>query len=194
MPYQPAFHSFNEFEFSSHEACFTGSYYTRILTERRRYLDMIFAACTQASMPLNVFDRNHNRMSRHFEFRFPSHSHVVMHPSVSHRLTASVYKAYVASVNVNSVSDSSTMYSRRLLEILACGGIAVTNPSAAVTHHFKHYCHVVENADQAVELLGRLRHGPSVEDKERAAAGAAYVRDHHTWAHRLRLMADVVNL
>lgn len=194
MPYQPAFHHFDGFEFSSHEACFTGSYYARILEERKRFLDMIFGACTEAAMPLNVFDRNHHRMSRHFEFRFPSHSHLVMHPSVSHRLTASVYKAYVASVNVNSVMDSSTMYSRRLLEILACGGIVVTNPSVAVNQHFKDYCHVVETREQAVDLLRRLRHGPSTEDKERAAAGAAYVRDNHTWAHRLRKVAELVNL
>jgi spore maturation protein CgeB len=74
MPYQPAFHDFTGFNFTRNEACFTGSYYRRILNERRRFLDLLFEACENADLRLNVFDRNHDRLSRHFEFRFPRKS------------------------------------------------------------------------------------------------------------------------
>lgn len=84
------------------------------------------------------------------------------------------------------------MVSRRLLEILACGGIAVTNPSCAVDRYFRDFCHVVSTPEQANELFVRLRNGPSAEDMVRAEAGARYVRQHHTWAHRLGELADVV--
>lgn len=194
MPYQPAFHQFTGFNFTKNEACFTGSYYRRILNERRRFLDLMFDACADAQMPLNVYDRNRDRLSRHFEFRFPRHSHLVLHGSVPHRETAAIYKAHTVSVNVNSITDSDTMCSRRLLEILACGGIAVTNSSRAVDHLFNAYCHVVTTREEASELFSRLRHGPTTRDKERAAAGADYVRQHHTWAHRLETLASVVNL
>lgn len=194
MPYQSAFHQFTGFDFTCKEACFTGSYYRRILDERRRFLDMIFGACDAAPLRLNVYDRNHDRLSRYFEFRFPKGGHLTMHSSVPHRETARVYKAHVVSVNVNSVTTSETMCSRRLLEILACGGIAVTNPSRAVNRYFSEYCHVVDTHEAAVELFSRLRHGPSGQDKERAAAGANYVRQHHTWTHRLEALVDVVNI
>jgi len=193
MPYQPAFHDFSGFEFTRNEACFLGSYYRRILDERRRFLDTIFDACDSAQMPLNVFDRNHDRLSRHFEFRFPKKRQLRLHGKVSHRATAQMYKSHVASINVNSVTASETMYSRRLLEILACGGIVVTNPSKAVTRHFQPFCHVVEHRDEAVALFSRLRHGPSADDMARAEAGARYVREHHTWAHRLAEMLAIVD-
>ncbi|ANY15050.1 glycosyltransferase family protein [Bordetella pseudohinzii] len=194
MPYQPAFHNFTGFDFKRNEACFTGSYYRRILNERRRFLDMVFDACRQADLHLNIYDRNHDRLSRLFEFRFPRHAQLRIHGRVAHRETAAVYKSHALSLNVNSVTTSDTMCSRRLLEILACGGIAVTNPSLAVDRYFGDYCHVVRTSEEAGELFARLRHGPAQEDLERAAAGAAYVRDHHTWAHRLEDVCAIVKL
>lgn len=192
MPYQPVFHHFTGFHFGRLEACFTGSYYRRILSERRGFLDMIFGACATTKLPLNVYDRNHDRLSRLFEFEYPRHAQLRIHERVPHRRTAEVYKQHVISVNVNSVTRSATMYSRRLLEILACGGIAVTNPSLAVEHNFQDFCHVVKSAEQTGELFARLRRGPSADDLARAEAGAAYVRQHHTWAHRLRDVCAVV--
>ncbi|MFU2052020.1 CgeB family protein [Bordetella hinzii] len=192
MPYQPAFHHFTGFHFVRHEACFTGSYYRRILNERRRFLDMVFDACEQAELRLNVYDRNHDRLSRYFEFRFPKRPQLNMHGKVRHSETAAVYKSHVASLNVNSVTDSDTMCSRRLLEILACGGIAVTNPSRAVDRHFREFCHVVSTPEETRELFARLRHGPTADDKARAEAGAIYVRQHHTWAQRLEEVCAAV--
>ncbi|WZB74639.1 glycosyltransferase [Achromobacter insuavis] len=194
MPYQPAYHQFTGFNFQRNEACFTGSYYRRILNERRRFLDMVFDGCKAAMLPLNVFDRNHDRMSRHFEFRFPRNDQLRMHPKVAHRQTADVYKSHVVSLNVNSVTGSETMCSRRLLEILACGGIAVTNHSRSVDTYFSDYCHVVTTPEEVKELFERLRHGPSGQDLARAEAGAMYVKQHHTWAHRLREVCAVAGV
>jgi spore maturation protein CgeB len=194
MPYQPAFHNFTGFNFTRNAACFMGSYYRRILNERRRFLDMVFDACEEADLRLNVFDRNHDRFSRHFEFRFPRKSQLHLHGKVPHRETAQIYKAHVVSLNVNSVTGSETMCSRRLLEILACGGIAVTNPSRAIDRYFRDYCHVVNTREEAQELFSRLKHGPSKEDMARAESGASYVRQNHTWAHRLEELCAIVKI
>lgn len=194
MPYQPLFHNFTGFNFTRNEACFLGSYYRLILNERKQFLDMVFDACEKTNLRLNVFDRNKGRLSRQVEFRFPKKHQLYVHDKVPHSKTAKIYKSHAISLNVNSVTDSETMCSRRLLEILACGGIAVTNPSLAVEKYFRDYCHVVNSREEARELFSRLRHGPSREDMERAAAGAMYVRDHHTWEHRLEELCSVVNL
>lgn len=193
MPYQPAFHHFTGFDFQNKEACFVGSYYRRILDGRREFLDRVFSALDETPMRLNVYDRNHNRLLRFLEFRFPRHAQITMHASVPHRQTADIYKSNLISLNVNSITDSETMCSRRLLEILACGGIAVTNPSLAVSRSFSEYCHVISTREEAIDLFARLKQGLSPEDKQRAAAGAEYVRNHHTWTHRLEALAEIVN-
>jgi len=193
MAYQPAFHYFSGFQFTRREACFVGSYYRRILDQRRIFLDMAFDACEEAGLPLNVFDRNHHRFSRHFEFKFPVKKQMRIFTGVPYPATAEIYKTHAASLNVNSVTDSETMCSRRLLEILACGGVAVTNRSPAVDRLFRDYCQVVETRSETLELLARLRHGgPSKDDLERAEAGAAYVRSSHTWERRLEELSDIV--
>jgi hypothetical protein len=194
MPYQPLFHSFTGFNFTRNEACFTGSYYRRILNDRRKFLDMVFDACDQAGTVLNVYDRNHDRFSRYFEFRYPEKKCLRLHGRVPHGDTARAYKEHVLSINVNSVSDSETMCSRRLLEILACGGIVMTNPGRAVDKHFRDFCHVVATHEEAAELFSRLKSGPSKDDLERAEAGARFVREKHTWAHRLEEICQVVNI
>lgn len=194
MPYQPKFHNFTGFNFTRNEACFMGSYYRKILNERRQFLDMVFDICEETHLPLNAYDRNQGRVSRHFEFRFPKHDQLSVCNKVPHKETAQIYKSHAVSLNVNSVTDSETMYSRRLLEILACGGIAVTNPSRAVDKYFSRYCHVVSSRQEARELFSRLSHGPSPEDLERAAEGATYVRENHTWTHRLEELCTAVNI
>lgn len=193
MAYQPAFHNFNGFDFSVREACFVGSYYRKILKFRRDFLDMIFNACVAARARLNVYDRNSSRMSHFFEFRFPDHPSLKVRKGVPYPETARLYKTYAISINVNSVTDSPTMLSRRLLEILACGGVCVTNDTPSVQREFASFCHVVDSSEAARETLGRLRDGPSRDDLEKAEAGALYVAKRHTWRNRLEELADRVN-
>lgn len=195
MPYQPAYHSFTGFDFSIRSACFTGSYYRKILDTRRAYLDQVFSVAGKAGNPVHVFDRNHDRLSRFFEFRFPKGPGLKIHPRISHRETARLYKSYALSINVNSVTDSETMCSRRLLEILACGGIVMTNSGRCVDKYFRDYCHVVSDGDEIGSLLSRLQSaGPDRADLERAEAGARYVSQNHTWGHRLGEICDVVGI
>jgi len=78
------------------------------------------------------------------------------------------------------------------VEILGCGGIAVTNPSPAVDVLFRDYCYQVHDVAEAEDLFARLRRGPSSIDLERARAGAEYVLNHHTWSHRLRQIAAMI--
>lgn len=194
MPYQPAFHYFDGFHFEKNEACFVGSYYRRILNERRTYLDMMFQTSSQANFPINIYDRNHDRLSHRFAFRFPRLDHLRMHAKLSQEQTAQAYKSHAISINVNSVTDSETMVSRRLLEILACGGIVVTNPSRAIDAHFGDFCHVVSNNEEARALFERFKFGPSSQDLEMAQAGAEYVAKHHTWAARLEQICKIIGL
>lgn len=189
---QPATHSFSGFDFKHNQSNFVGSYSRHIHNRRREWQDMFFLATLTHGMGLTVIDRNSSRKGGHY--RYPELHGLRVLPAVSHAQTAQIYKDYTVSINVNTVEDSATMFSRRLVEILACGGIAVTNPSPAVERYFKDYCHVVHDAEEADHLFRRLKNGPGSDDLERARAGAEYVLREHTWTHRLGEIAAVVGL
>jgi hypothetical protein len=189
---QPAIHRFNGFGFRHHRAAFAGSYSHHVHPARRVWQHALFDAACHTGLGVTVFDRNSGRRSANY--RYPAMAGLEVKPAVPHEGTAQIYRDYLVSLNVNTVEDSGTMYSRRLVEILACGGVAVTNPARSVQRHFKDYCHQAGSAEALHELFARLRHGPTADDLERARAGAAHVARHHTWAHRLAAIRDVVGV
>ncbi len=192
FPVQPASHCFNGFNFKYNRANFVGSYGRHVHNQRRFWQDLMFNATQETELGLTVIDRNSDRKSENY--RYPDFANIEVKNAIKHGQTAQIYKDYLVSLNVNTIEDSATMYSRRLVEILACGGIAVTNPSPAVDRYFKDYCHILHNADEATELFARLKFGPSSDDLARAEAGAQYVLTTHTWAHRLNEIAQIIGL
>ena len=192
FPVQPAIHNFTGFNFKQNRANFVGSYSRHVHDLRRVWQGLMFDAAIRTGLGLTAIDRNSDRKSN--DYRYPILPGLTVLPAVSNLQTAQIYKDYLVSLNVNTIQNSASMYSRRLVEILACGGIAVTNPSPAVDRFFKNYCHVVHNAEEAVDLFSRLKHGPSSDDLSRAEQGARYVLSEHTWAHRLEEIVRVVGL
>lgn len=189
---QPAIHHFSGITPRYHRANFVGSYSRHIHSDRRELQHMLFEAASQ-ELGLTVYDRNSGRKSANY--RYPEHIPLEVRPAVPYAQTAQIYRDYLVSLNVNTIVDSPTMFSRRLVEILACGGLAVTTPALSVERLFAPFCHTVRSGDEARELFSRLRRdGLSTRDREMMVAGAEYVAANHTWAHRLQQICDVVGL
>lgn len=172
------------------KACFVGSYSHHIHDERRKWQDMMF----QAAKPygLTVYDRNSDRKSKNY--RYPDLPWIDVRKSVSNKATADIYRKYLVQFNVNTVTDSPTMYSRRLVEALACGSIVVTNPAVSVDKMFAEYCEVVHSREECDDVLERIFKGGGKRELERARAGADYVLREHTWEKRLKQIADTIGL
>jgi spore maturation protein CgeB len=189
---EPKIHSFSGFNFKSNAANFIGSYNVNIHERRRNWQHMLFKAAFKAKLPITVIDRNSNRKAKNY--RYPANQYnLTVHPSVPYTKTADIYKDYTISLNVNTIEDSPTAYSRRLVEILACGGIAVTTPSLAVEMVFKDYCIVVSSLDEAVEVFSRLKHGASKDDLERAKAGSDFVLNNLTWKRFIDKIYNIIS-
>ena len=189
---QSKFHNFTGFHFKHNRANFVGSYSHHVHDNRRKWQDMKFRSASQSDLGLTVFDRNSNRKSKNY--RYPDLKNLDVKPSVPYAQTAQIYRDYLVSLNVNTIEDSATMFSRRLVEIIACGGIAITNDSPAVEKLFKDYCYVVRSEDEMLELCNRLKNGPTELDLQRAKAGAEYVAKYHTWTHRLEEIRKVIGI
>lgn len=188
---QPRIHHFTGIKPTQQRANFVGSYNRAAHAERRELQHMLFESAARW-LGLTVYDRHSDRKAQNY--RYPDHIEIDVRPAVPYTQTASIYKDFLVSLNVNTVRDSPTMFSRRLVEIIGCGGLAVTTPALSVDRMFSDYCYTVRSAEEADELFARLkRDGLSPQDRERMAAGADYVAKHHTWAHRLRQILDVVH-
>lgn len=187
---QPRMHGFDGIDDRRRGACFVGSYGTHIHDARRARTDLLLRNAAP-TLGLTVYDRNSDRKGAHY--RYPPLAGMRVLPKVEHRRTAAIYKSHLASLNVNTIEDSPTMFSRRLVEILACGGLAVSTPALAVDRLFADYCHVVHDEVEARALFERLaRDGYSAQDREMMIAGAEHVLATHTYARRIDTILDIV--
>lgn len=189
---QPRIHSYTGFAPSEASASFVGSYLANTHERRRMWQDMLFSAAASTT-GLTVFDRN-SKLTAPF-YRFPERSGMAVQAAVPYAETANIYRRHIANLNVNTIEASPTMLSRRLMEIVATGGLAVSSPSEAASLMLGDYAHIVSTEDEANALLERLsKDGPSAQDRARIEAGAHYMTENHTWAHRLSYLADTVGL
>jgi hypothetical protein len=186
---QPAIHHCDRATHEIDRAVFMGTYCTLQHPQRRAWQDLLFQCA--AEMGVTAFDRNCHR--KEAEYRFPDLPWLEVRPGVPHVRTGEVYRQYKVALNVNTVERSASTFSRRLIEILACETTLVTTPAVSVNKYFREYCEVVESLDQGTEIFGRLRSaGHEGYFRDRAKAGAAYVREHHTWAHRLQQVVGTI--
>jgi spore maturation protein CgeB len=189
---EPRLHNFTGVNFKHEGANFVGSYSQHIHNRRREWQEMMFDALQETGLELAIYDRNSNRKSDNY--RYPKMKNTTIKDAIPYNQTAQVYKDYMISLNVNTIEDSPTMFSRRLIEIMACGGIAITNPSPAVDKYFKEYCYVVNDKQEMLALFERLKSGLTEEDLEKIQRGAEYIAKEHTWRHRLQEICEVIGV
>lgn len=191
FPIQPRIHHFQGFNFQKNEANFVGSFSKHIHDKRRERQEMLFSSALKAGLPVTIFDRNSDRKSHNYRYPEQEFGLKVM-PALDYVDTADIYRNFTVSLNVNTIEDSPTMFSRRVVEILACGGILVSTPSLAMNELFAEYCHIIQGEDEAIELFQRLKYGPSKLDLEMAKAGSDYVLQNFTWQQFLEKIKKVV--
>jgi spore maturation protein CgeB len=186
---QSKIHYFTGFGERLNRSNFVGSYSHHLHDLRRERQDMLLSSAS-STVGLTVYDRNSNRKS--INYRYPDYSGIVVKKRVPHHKTADIYKTFLVSLNFNTVDNSETMVSRRLIEIMACGGLAVTTPALSVDTYFQDYCHVVDSSIEAVELFNRLKSGYSSKDLEMMRDGADYIARHHTYSQMLQTILDKI--
>ena len=111
--------------------CFAGTYYRDRHEQRREDMDHILKPALDYG--LDIYDRQHGLTGKQAElFRFPD----IYQSSIRGRLDycdmVKAYKKYKVFLNVNSVKNSPTMFSRRVYEVLACGTPVISTYSKGI--------------------------------------------------------------
>jgi len=169
--------------------CFAGSFYANRHVERRRQMEALLDAAR--AFGLVIYDRNYG--SEAPDFRFPERFADCVRGSRSYEEIVRVYKQHKVFLNVNSVSDSPTMFSRRVFELLACGTAVISTPSVGIEKVFGPLVPVAEDQAQFAALLERLLTDEDYR-RELVRRGRREVFARHTTRHRLRQIAELAGL
>lgn len=187
---QPTFHHPTSLPPRYNESLFVGSYSQHIHNARQQWQDMAFSAASPYG--LTIVDRNSDRKSD--VYRYPNLPNMTIKSAVPYDQTGELFRQYSHCLNVNTVTDSPSMFSRRLIEIMACGRLAVTNPSLSVSTRFEGMCEVVDSREQADELFAQLSHGYTKDQKEMMRYASDHVLQNYNYDKWLQRIIEFIEL
>jgi len=154
--------------------CFAGAYYHRY-ADRCRVFDA-FAEHFINTRGLDIYDRNYQ--SARSEHRFPA----CYDPYILGKLDPSeidiAYKGYTFGINMNSVSQSQTMFARRVFELMASNTVVVGNYSRGVKNYFGDLTVCTDDEKTLKAALERYCKDKSTTEKLRLQALRAVLREH----------------
>ncbi|AFO48882.1 MULTISPECIES: CgeB family protein [Pseudomonas] len=185
---QPALHKPAPLSGRAARSCFAGSWYGERHAERGQAMRWLLQAANRYG--LDIYDRNHGTGA----FPFPREYQQGIKGSLPYKELCAEYSRYRVFLNVNSVLDSPTMFSRRVFELMASGTPVVSTYARGIEELFDSdavwLVHSEEEANHAIHTL-------LTDDKEwrrRSLAGIREVFSNHTYAHRLNFMLEKMGL
>lgn len=111
-----------------HTVAYGGSYYGDRFEKRSKELvELLDAAIPQG---LTIYDRQFN--SPDSPYVFPEHLREYVQGGLPYSEMLKAYKNHPVHINVNSVSNSPTMFSRRVFELAACGTPVLSGPGLEI--------------------------------------------------------------
>ena len=187
---QPAFHHPTVLPPRYNQSLFVGSYSHHIHNARQKWQDMAFSAASPYG--LTIVDRNSNRKSD--VYRYPDLPNMTIKSAVPYDQTGELFRQYSHCLNVNTVTDSPSMFSRRLIEIMACERLAVTNPSLSVSTRFEGMCEVIDSKEQADELFAQLSRGYTKQQIEMMRYASDHILKNYNYDQWIKCIVEFIEL
>lgn len=173
-----------------YDLCFAGSWHLHKHPERRRHMEVVLEPAL--ALGLHIFDRC-ARMQNNQQRRFPDHYQPHIRGSLEYDEMLSAYRAYRVFLNVNSVSESPTMFARRVFELLACGTAVVSSESAGLRALFGNLVPIGRTPEETRQHLQGLL-GDETYRQRLAHLGYRKAMTGHTYRDRLRTILDTIGL
>jgi len=170
--------------------CFAGSWYAHRHFNRQREAEIVIKPAL--AFGLHIFDRNARLEDP--SFSWPGDYRAAVKGTLSYAQLLAAYKRYKVFLNINSVADSPTMFSRRVFELLACGTPVVSAFSLGIEQVLGTDV-VLMSTDvrTTTEYLEKLLSDD--EYRERLALrGLRAVLGQHTYSHRLDRVLSTIGL
>lgn len=166
------------------QAVFAGTYYGNRFPERKGDLDALLEAAA-ATFGLVIFDRQADEAES--PYRFPESLSDMVQGAVSYNEMLDIYRKFAVQLNVNSVTSSPTMFSRRVVEAIASGANVLSGPGMGVKLTLDGTVPVVTSKEDALNILEAWQHLPAVQLRDIWSAFRV-VASQHLSSNRLTMM------
>jgi nicotinamidase-related amidase len=163
----------------AHPVAFAGTWFADKHPQRRVELAWLLGAAREHG--LHIYSRMLAEDSR-YQFPRDLAPHVV--GSLPYRRMLAGYTSYRVFLNVNTVTESKTMCSRRIFELSAAQTAVVSTPSAAIAPVFGDDVTVVHDAEEARAALEVLLRHDDLRERQALRAHRT-VHDDHLYEHRV---------
>ena len=162
--------------------CFAGSWVPQRYPERSERLRHLLDPGVQYG--LHIFDRNLTRAEYGLEHSFPDQYTEAVRGTLSYEAMLTAYRCYDVMLNVNSISESSTMFARRVFESLACATPVISSESVGMSRMLGKHVRVTHSEQETAAHLEELLEDQEARIREGHLA-YRHVHENHTYRHRL---------
>ena len=179
---QPKLHNPSREEgWPRYPVCFAGSWLQHKYPDRAEALRSLLDPALP--LGLHIFDRN---LTLDFgpNYYFPGRYKEAIKGTLTYEEMLAAYRCYDVMLNVNTVTESPTMFARRAFESLACGTPVISSESVGMSRMLGEHVRVARSAEETaghlLDLLG--------DEESRAREGHLayrYVHENHTYRHRM---------
>ena len=159
----------------TNKVVFAGSWYANH-EERSAVMERIMDALVESGYELEVYDRYHGSGDPLHEW--PEKYKKFIRPGQPHQQMPDVYRSSQYGLNFNTVTDSATMFARRVFELMSSNTLVISNYSKGVD---KMFGGLVVFADRDADRLQSLSSREIEEIKERSLQ---LVLEEHTYTSR----------
>ncbi len=154
--------------------CFAGSYYHRY-KDRCEVFDS-FAEYFISNRGFDIYDRNYNRVGTFF--KFPEFYDPYILGCLDPSEIDIAYKGYTYGINMNSVTQSQTMFARRVFELIASNTVVVGNFSRGVKNYFGDLTFCTNDKKTLIRGMERYCADSDSSDKFRLVALRKVLSEH----------------
>ncbi|NLK44056.1 MAG: glycosyltransferase [Tissierellia bacterium] len=140
---------------------------------------------------LAIFDRFRDKKSK--SNLFPKEYQPYIKGSLNYEDILAEYKKYNIFLNVNSVSNSSSTFSRRVFELLACGTPIISSYAKGIENLFGEIVPMSKSKNDTDRLISLLLSNKNLRDKL-STLGIREIFSHHTYEHRFSTILDKLNI
>lgn len=178
---QPAIHNpVNSDYMMKENVAFAGTWYVAKHLERQEDMHMLLKPAKEFG--LHIFDRMHT-FNGNQNYKFPGQyqSHIIGELSYGDMLKA--YKLYKIFLNVNSVKNSPTMFSRRIFELLASGANIISSYSKGIKKMFGNSVQLIFSESETRLNLSTILDNPEYSQRL-SLLGIREIHTKHLYKHR----------
>ncbi|WP_078429740.1 glycosyltransferase family protein [Alkalihalobacterium alkalinitrilicum] len=188
---QPNVHNPVNINFKAkNNVAFAGSWYAQKHFERQQDMDLILSGAKNHG--LHIFDRFFN-FTENDRYKFPEKFQEHIIGSLDYEDMVKAYKMYKVFLNINSVKDSSTMFSRRVYELLASGTNVISTYSKGIQELFGDIVSLCETEEQVSNQVKLLINNPEISERL-SLIGIREVYSKHLYKHRFQTILEKLNI